>query len=85
MRWLLLISTCISLYMTLESLGTIEHLKKNRILFKKWIWGNTNAPEFDKPPDSFKIYLETKLSMWAVLIPIFTTIVLARATYSAFF
>lgn len=80
MKWILLVATVISLYMTLESLGVIDKLKQNPNEFAKWIWGNSHK----NIPSSLKTSLQSKLEIWAVLIPVTTTIVLAKATYEAF-
>jgi hypothetical protein len=81
MKWFLLAATLVSFYVTLQSLGVIEQLKKNPLKFTKWIWGNSDK----NTKSSYKEYLQSQMEMWAVLIPLSLTFVLARATYQAFF
>jgi phage tail sheath gpL-like len=80
MRWILLVAKAISFYMSLESLGIIEKLKQNPQNFAKWIWGNSDK----NINSSLKTNLQNKLEIWAVLIPVTTSIFLANATYKAF-
>lgn len=81
MKWFLLVATLISFCMTLQSLGVIEQLKKNSIKLAKWLWGNSDK----NINSSYKKYLQSQMEIWAVLVPLSLTFVLARATYQAFF
>jgi hypothetical protein len=85
MRWFLLASTIVSLYVTLESLDTIDYLRKNPNKLSDWLWGSKKNSTLNKLPTAHKTYLENKLTFWAVMLPIFVTLFLAKATYEAFF
>ena len=85
MRWFLLLALIVSLYMTLETLGVIESLKKNPIKLAKLIWGNKNNSSISSMPNNLRTTIENKVIIWAVMISVSVTLFLAKATYEAFF
>jgi hypothetical protein len=85
MRWFLLLALIVSLYMTLETLGVIDSLKKNPMKLTELIWGNKNNSSINSMPNNLRTTIENKAVIWAVMISVSVTLFLAKATYEAFF
>jgi hypothetical protein len=82
--WLFLLLTLISAYITLETLGVLEHFKKQPKVFFMWIWGERGESVFNQSPDNLKQFVLNQTTVKIAIVCIGVTLFLANATFKAF-
>ena len=82
--WILLLSTLISVYITLETLGVIAHFKQHPKTLFTWIWGERGKTLYDQSPNDLKQYIVDRANLKITTVCVVVTLFLANATFNAF-